>query len=83
MMNDKIRLKLLKNKNNDIQEELLLHRNKNKTISNQSLKRNFPIASGYFREDFSLNIYKSTSLYKKRYQIEPMRLREQLNSFIL
>ena len=77
-MNDKIRLKLLKNKNNDIQEELLLHRNKNKTISNQSLKRNFPIASGYFREDFSLNIYKSTSLYKKRYQIEPMRLREQL-----
>ena len=35
---------------------------------------------GYFPEDFSLNIYKSTSLYKNRYKIETCRLKKVLKN---
>lgn len=35
---------------------------------------------GYFPEDFSLNIFKSTELYKKRYKIEPCRLKKVLKN---
>ena len=77
-MNGNIHLKLLKIKKNKTQNDLILKENKNKTIYNTPKKRKIPIVSGYFPEDFSINIYKSTSLYKKRYQIEPLPLKKQL-----
>ena len=58
--------------------ELFLNDNKNRAVYKTTKTNTNPIGTGYFPEDFSLNIYKSTSLYKKRYQIEPLRLKNQL-----
>ena len=77
-MNDDIHPRLLKLKKRNKNSNLLLDELKKKTLYSVNNKRVIPIVTGYFPEDFSLNIYKSTSLYKKRYQIEPFRLQGQL-----
>lgn len=74
-MKGKIHLNLLKSKKNQSLKEL--NDNIHKTIYVKK-KKAIPIASGYFPEDFSLNIFKSTSLYKRRYQIESLPLKKQL-----
>ena len=71
-------LNLLKTKKNNSLKDFLAYENKNRTIYNTPKRRSIPIVTGYFPIDFSLNIYKSTDLYKKRYQIEPLRLKHQL-----
>lgn len=38
---------------------------------------------GYFPDDFSLNIYKSTCLYKNRYKIESCRLKKVLKNIYI
>ena len=77
-MDDGFNIKLFKLIKKDIKGVLLFDLSKTNTFNNISKKRTIPVARGYFPEDFSLNIYKSTSLYKKRYQIEPKRLKQQL-----
>ena len=77
-MNDKIHLKLLKSKSRNNSNSLLLDQLKYKTVYSLTNKRVTPIGSGYFPKDYSLNIYKSTSFYKKRYQIEPFKLKYQI-----
>ena len=77
-MNDGFNINLLKIMKKDMKGVLLFDLSKTNVFNNISKKRTIPVARGYFPEDFSLNIYKSTSLYKKRYQIEPMRLKRQL-----
>ena len=71
-------LNLLKTKKNNSLKDFLAYENKNRTIYNTPKRKSIPIVTGYFPIDFSLNIYKSTDLYKKRYQIEPLRLKQQL-----
>ena len=77
-MNDDIHPRLLKLKKRNKKSDLLLDELKNKALYPVNNKRVIPIVTGYFPEDFSLNIYRSTSLYKKRYQIEPFKLKGQL-----
>ena len=77
-MNDDIHPRLLKLKKRNKNSNLLLDELKKKTLYSVNNKRVIPIVTGYFPEDFSLNIYRSTSLYKKRYQIEPFKLKGQL-----
>ena len=77
-MNDDIHPRLLKLKKRNKKSDLLLDELKNKALYSVNNKRVIPIVTGYFPEDFSLNIYRSTSLYKKRYQIEPFKLKGQL-----
>ena len=69
---------LLKSRKNNSLKDFLSYENKNRTIYKTPKKRSLPVVTGYFPIDFSLNIYKSTDLYKKRYQIEPLRLKHQL-----
>ena len=49
-------------------------------IENKENNQNQLDPHGYFPEDFSLNIYKSTSLYKNRYKIETCRLKKVLKN---
>ena len=77
-MNGKIQLKLLKTKRINTKNDLLLYANNYKTVTSSPNKKTIPMTSGYFPKDFSLNIYKSTSLYRKRYQIETIPLKTQL-----
>ena len=83
------KIKLLKNHSNI--PILLLNNNKTKfkkiyfsdKIENNKENENKQIQldiHSYFPEDFSLNIYKSTSLYKNRYQIETCRLKKALKN---
>ena len=50
----------------------------NKTNNNKQKKQKQLDPHNYFPEDFSLNIYKSTSLYKNRYKIQTSRLKKTL-----
>ena len=76
-MNGK-KLYSLKHKKSKTLTELFLYDNTNRPVYKTPKTKQIPSVTGYFPEDFSLNIYKSTSLYKKRYQIEPIRLKQEL-----
>ena len=92
--NLKFKIKLLNNNNPKI-SELLINKdtidenylndsiqniNQNINIENKENKQTQLDPHGYFPEDFSLNIYKSTSLYKNRYKIESCRLKKVLKN---
>jgi hypothetical protein len=78
-MNRKIHLKFLK-ANKIANQKELFYKKLEDTKSTFSItnKKSLVNGSGYFPEDFSLNIYKATSLYKNRYQIEPKHLQKEL-----
>ena len=68
----------LKKRNTSTNALLLNEYDNNMNIYSLTSKRITPIANEYFPKDFSLNMYKSTSFYKNRYQIEPFRLKYQI-----
>ena len=83
----KLKVKVLKNNSN--MPILLLSNNEHKQIyfgnniennkENENKKMQLD-PHHYFPEDFSLNIYKSTSLYKNRYKIDTCRLKKALKN---
>ena len=77
-MNGNNYLTSLKSKKKTTLKDLLFYENQSLATLNTKKKKSIPVVTGYFPIDFSLNIYKSTDLYKKRYQIEPLRLKNQL-----
>lgn len=91
--NTKFRLKLFnnipnipklvinKNKlNNNFFYDLESEKDDNDNNTNIKNKQTQLDPHGYFPEDFSLNIYKSTSLYKNRYKIQTCRLKKVLKN---
>ena len=77
-INSKFPLKILNNspiliKNTNCINDNIEHKQDNNNKQNQLDPHN------YFPEDFSLNIYKTTSLYKNRYKIQTSRLKRTLS----
>ena len=74
--------KLIINKKitNNFFYDLESEKDDNENITNSKNKQTQLDPHGYFPEDFSLNIYKSTSLYKNRYKIQTCRLKKVLKN---
>ena len=75
--------KLIINKNkftNNFLYDLESEKDDNDNNINSKNKQTQLDPHGYFPEDFSLNIYKSTSLYKNRYKIQTCRLKKVLKN---
>ena len=74
--NKSITPKLKTNKNNKSQIDL-----KKTVVNDNENKGQIQLdPHNYFPEDFSLNIFKSTYIYKKRYKIQTFRLRKVLKN---